>query len=203
MNDDVNVKYWSLEKKQYNKKAVDETSSPYATNGYYDASIMYFDLDTNSVERKWVSLYVSTSLSSGNRSFLTGYNGFGDLSFTAGIRPIITLKLDSVEKLNEEDKKNAIDSSKNNIIENQNGNGTNYITEDNTDNIENNENNIDINNESEINNYYNNYGSKNKNRKLIKYIIMAIVVLNVGLLAQIILSILIIKKMKLIKRRKK
>ena len=213
INDDVNVKYWSLEKKQYNKKAVDETSSPYATNGFYDAAILYFDYDTNSVERKWVSLYVSTSLTSGSSSMLTGYNGFGDLSFTAGIRPVISLKLDNVKKLNEEETQNAIESSNknnNNITKEQKNNSTKYITDDTKKNNEKNntknditkddknteDNKIDTKDNNEVNNYYNNHKKKNNNNKIVKYIIITIVILNIALLIQTIFSVLIIKNIK-------
>lgn len=204
-------------KKEYNKSANDETSSAYATNGYYDASIMYYDVDEAIVKRKWVSLFISSGMSSGNSSALSNYNGMGDLSFTAGIRPVITLKLDEVEKLDDNSKSEIIDESKNNdnVINNeQNINDNNYITndkqnnnyynisngkkDDKTNELENIDDNIE-----EVNNYYNSGNKAGSKNKLVKYIIIAIVVLNIAIIGQVILSLFIIKNMKKIKVRKK
>lgn len=219
MKDDVNAKYWSYEKKEYNKSANDETSSAYATNGYYDASIMYYDVDEAIVKRKWVSLFISSGMSSGNSSVLSNYNGMGDLSFTAGIRPVITVKLDTVEKIDDNSKNEIIDESKINdrkINNEQNINDNNHITNDNqnrtnsyynisngkkddkTNELENIDDNIE-----EVNNYYNSGNKAGSKNKLVKYIIIAIVVLNIAIIGQVILSLFIIKNMKKIKVRKK
>lgn len=223
INDKVNVKYWTSEKKDYNKKAVDDTSSPYATNAYYDASIMYYDINESTIQRKWVSLYISSGLNSGGISTLSAYNGMGDLSFTAGIRPVITLKLDSVKKIDDSKKDEIINNSKSNqdkMSNEQQNNDNSYITSDNTKTTENNyytiinknvkkskksndngngnevtnndEDNIE--DEEEVNKYYNE--SKGNDNKLVKYIIIAIIILNVAVLAQIIISTFIIKNLK-------
>ena len=216
-DDKVNVKYWALDKKQYNKKSVDETSSPFTLNGYYDVSVMNYNEDTGSVERNWVSLYIMGGSSSGGAS---QYNGIGDLSFTAGLRPIITLKLDTVEKLDNDSKIDIIDSTKaddekyNNEQQNNSNisitNDKNMLTNDSDGNatnaFDNNSNNNDdynIGNISNINNFYNEYNNLyQSNGKLLKYIIVAIIVFNVAFLIQIILSVFIIKNIKPRKRKK-
>ena len=225
INDNVNVKYWTYEKKDYNKKAVDDTSSPYATNAFYDASIMYYDINESIIQRKWVSLYISSGLNSGGNSTLSAYNGTGDLSYTAGIRPVITIKVDDVEKVSEEEKDNIINEEKQqqqNINNEQQNNSETNVTNDTTRNVTNNyiqvidkkndknsknelENNSinDEDNTENVNNYYVTSSKKGNQNKLVKYIIIAIVVLNIAILGQIILSVFIIKNMKKIKRRKK
>lgn len=217
MNDKVNVKYWTGEKKDYNKKAVNDTSSPYATNAYYDASIMFYDINESSIQRRWVSLYISSGLNSGGNAPFSNYNGTGDLSFTAGIRPVITLKLDSVKKLDDDKVNEVINNSKSNqnkMSNEQMINSNSYITKDHTtDNnyfniinrkakksnddsgneLSNDEKSIET-DKDEVNEYHNE--SNGKNDKLVKYIIIAIVVLNLAIIVQIIISTFIIKNIK-------
>lgn len=226
INDNVNVKYWTFEKKDYNKKAVDDTSSPYATNAYYDASIMYYDMNESMIQRKWVSLYISSGLNSGGNSTLSNYNGTGDLSYTAGIRPVITIKIDDIEKVSEEEKNNIINEEKNqqnNISNEQQNNSEKNVTNDSTRNVTNNYinvidkkdnsnnkdnvngsgNSIDSKNNDEVNNNYITSNSKGNQNKLVKYIIIALIVLNIAIIGQVILSVFIIKNMKKNKRVKK
>ena len=225
MNDRVNVKYWTKETKDYNKKAIDDTSSPYAANAYYDASLMYYDLNESVIQRKWVSLYIFSGLTSGGNSILSSNNGNGDLSFTAGIRPVITLKIDAVKKISEDEKDSIIDNEKSQqqkIDDEQKNNSDKYVTNDRQKSVINNYTNIirkndnkdSKNNENviegndkdyneEVNNYYNENSKKGSTNKLVKYIIIAIVVLNVAILGQVVLSVFIIKNIKNIKKRKK
>ena len=226
INDNVNVKYWTFEKKDYNKKAVDDTSSSYATNAYYDASIMYYDMNESMIQRKWVSLYISSGLNSGGNSTLSNYNGTGDLSYTAGIRPVITIKIDDIEKVSEEEKNNIINEEKNqqnNISNEQQNNSEKNVTNDSTRNVTNNYinvidkkdnsnnkdnvngsgNSIDSKNNDEVNNNYITSNSKGNQNKLVKYIIIALIVLNIAIIGQVILSVFIIKNMKKNKRVKK
>ena len=220
MNDKVNTKYWTAEKKDYNRKSVNDTSSPYAANAFYDASIMYYDLNESTIQRRWVSLYISSGLDSGGGNvFFSAYNGTEDLSYTAGIRPVITLKLDSVKKIDDDKKDEIINnttSNENKMSNEQMNNSNNYITSDKT--TENNyftivnkkvtkvrkssengdngtiSNENDVEPKEEVNEYHNqNNGSGDK---LVKYIIIAIIVLNVVLLAQIVISTFIIKNLK-------
>lgn len=218
MNDKVNVKYWTMDKKEYNKKSVDDTSSPYDTNGYYQTSVMYYNDDTGSVERSWVSLYISSGSSSGSSSSFSGYNGVGDLSFTAGLRPIITLKLDTVEKIDENTKIDIIDSTKvadeklndeqKNNLNNYSKNDINHAISNAIGNIDNSQNsvddaNLDTNGKININNYYTEFnGSYKENGKVFKYIIIAIIIINIAIFIQVILSIFIIKNIKSGKRKK-
>lgn len=51
ISDRVNAKYWINAKKQYNKKSVDETSSPYSGNAFYNVGIMYYNNDNASIEK--------------------------------------------------------------------------------------------------------------------------------------------------------
>ena len=224
MNDKVNTKYWTYETKDYNKKAVNDTSSPYATNAFYDASLMYYDINESTIQRKWVSLYISTGLTSGGNSILSVYNGGGDLSFTAGIRPVITLKMDDIQTITDDEMKNIIndDKEKQRAIDNeQKNNSEKYITNDSSKNVKNNYTTINRKNDtkdskdndkindnndekdSEINNYYNNSNKKKSTNKIVKYIIIALVVLNIAILGQVVLSVFIINNIKNIKRRKK
>ena len=220
MKDKVNTKYWTVEKKDYNRKSVNDTSSPYAANAFYDASIMYYDLNESTIQRRWVSLYISSGLDSGGGNvFFSAYNGTEDLSYTAGIRPVITLKLDSVKKIDDDKKDEIINNStsnENKMSNEQMNNSNNYITSDKTtennyftivnkkvikpkkssENSDNEKiyNNDDVEPKEEVNEYHNqNNGSGDK---LVKYIIIAIIVLNVVLLAQIVISTFIIKNLK-------
>ncbi len=222
MNDDVNVKYWTYEKKDYNKKANDDTSSPYATNAYYDGSIMYYNIEDKTVTRKWVSLYISSGLNSGSNTTLSD-NGSGDLSFTAGIRPVITLKLDQVEKVDNNSGNGTSSEQEENIAKEQQNNSEKYVTNDETtttnnyytiiNNRNNNDDNKKNNNNTEISNNQNdiekdsssneesvnNYYSKNtngKHSKWIKYIVIAIILLNIAIICQVVLSVFIIKNIK-------
>ena len=189
INDRVNAKYWVDSKRQFNKQSTDDTSSPFTGNGYYNVGVMYYDINNTSIEKKWVSLYVAQGINQGNQFFLSGYNGVGELSFTAGIRPVITLKLDQVEKLDESIKNDVINSSTNNdqyISNEQTNNNTNNNVIDDTNKI------IE---KGDTNNYYNDYGNS-EGDDLIKYILIGLIILNIAIIIQVILSTIIFKKMK-------
>ena len=194
INDKVNAKYWINSKRQFNKKSVEDTSSPYNGNGYFNVGIMFYNLDNAEIEKNWVSLYIAPGQNNGNNFFLSGYNGVGELSFTAGIRPVITLKLDNVEKLDEESTNNIIKESneKQKTLTNEQSNNP----ETTKDEIEEEKENNSIDNNGNINNYYNDYGEDGLDDGLIKYILIGLILINLFIFAQVILSAIIFKKMK-------
>ena len=156
INDKVNAKYWINAKKQYNKKTTDETSSPYTGEAYFNVGIMYYNNDNMSIEKKWVPLYISPSTNNNNIFALSAYNGVGELSFTAGIRPIITVKLSEIQKID--------DNSKNDIVHNETNNEKNISKEQETNNYyyvtdydpndDDNKEEFNDNKKSIVNNYY-------------------------------------------------
>lgn len=196
INDKVNAKYWINAKRQFNKKANDETSSPYNGMGYFNVGIMYYNQENISIEKKWVSLYIAPTSNQDGSLSLSSTNGIGNLSFTAGIRPVITLKLDQVEKLDENTKVEVINESNeldNKINKEQSSNNyyniTNYDSSDNDDKTSD-----SIVKGGAVNNYYGN--SNGDDDKLIKYVLIGLIILNVSIIAQVILSAVIFKKIK-------
>lgn len=186
INDKVNAKYWINSKRQFNKKAVEDTSSPYNGNGYFNVGVMYYNYDNAEIEKNWVSLYVAPGQNLSNSFILSGYNGVGELSFTAGLRPIIKLKLSEVTKLDENEKNNVINESneqQKNLTLEQSNNDENNVTNNNIDN------------KGNVNNYYNDYGDDSSD-KLIKYILIGLIAINILIFVQVILSTIIFKKMK-------
>ena len=195
INDKVNAKYWINAKRQFNKKANDETSSPYNGMGYFNVGIMYYNQENISIEKKWVSLYIAPVSNQTGVLSLSSTNGVGDLSFTAGIRPVITLKLDQVEKLDDNTKEEIINNSNKNdnkIMKEQESNNNNVINYDSSD--ENNKNNSVVKGGA-VNNYYDN-GGNGFDDNLIKYVLIGLIILNISIIAQVILSAVIFKKIK-------
>ena len=201
IKDKVNAKYWINSKKQFNQKAVDETSSPYNGIAFYNVGIMYYNNDNLMIDKKWVSLYIAPGSNQNDGFVLSSYNGIGELSFTAGIRPVIKVKLDKIEKIDDEAKQtiinNTVENDKKLIKEqdnnNKNSNIINYIN-----NGDNSKNNITdtIGNKSKINNFYSNFSEKEKEDKLVKYILIGLILINVFIIIQVVLSTIIIKKIK-------
>ena len=119
INDKVSAKYWLKNKKQYNRKESDsETSSPYNMTAFYDVAIMSYNQESNKNEREYVSIYIDCPGGSMGLTGLTPINGIGDLSYTAGIRPVITVKTTGLKKISDEELKkiNAKTASINNTL---------------------------------------------------------------------------------------
>lgn len=131
---------------------------------------------------------------------LSAYNGYGKLSFTAGLRPVIKVKLDKIEKIDDQTKNEIINNSteyEKNIIKeqesNSNNNTINYnYGEDNSKSDKTN----NINNKSKINNYYNKYNSDAEIDKFARYMLVGLIILNILTFTQVLLSKIIFKKMK-------
>lgn len=205
INDKVNAKYWINSKRQFNKQSTDETSSPFNGEAYFNVGIMYYDNSNLNIEKKWVSLYIAPGSNQNNVFFLSAYNGIGELSFTAGIRPIITLKYDAVEKLDDKTKEEVINKTtqnENKIFKEQETNNyynvTNYEIEEETEGTDDSNSNSNVENSNgkkgTINNYYNDKNSGNDN--LIKWLLIGLIILNVSFIVQVILSTIIFKKIK-------
>ncbi len=200
INDKVNAKYWINAKRQFNKKVTDETSSPYTGEAYFNVGIMYFDTQNMSIEKKWVPLYAAPGANNNNAFVLSAYNGFGELSFTAGIRPIITVKLSDIQKIDEETKKDIINNETNNeknISKEQETNNYYYVIDyDSSDDnkIDNKSSDVD-NKKGTINNYYGDEDN-GEGDKLVKYVLIGLIILNVSIIAQVVLSAIIFKKIK-------
>ena len=198
INDKVNAKYWINAKKQYNKKTTDETSSPYTGEAYFNVGIMYYNNDNMSIEKKWVPLYISPSTNNNNIFALSAYNGVGELSFTAGIRPIITVKLSEIQKID--------DNSKNDIVHNETNNEKNISKEQETNNYyyvtdydpndDDNKEEFNDNKKSIVNNYYGEEDNSGEDDKFVKYVLIGLVILNISIIAQVVLSAIIFKKIK-------
>ena len=202
IGDKVNAKYWINSKKQFNRKANDETSSPYTGEAYFNVGIMYYDNTNLSIEKRLVSLYIAPGTNNNNVFFLSSYNGYGELSFTAGIRPIITLKYDVVEKVDDKTKEDIINrTTKNDSViskeqeTNNYYNVTNYeIEEEDAEyNGSDNGNGSGSNKKGTVNNYYN---DNSGNDKLTKWLLIGLIILNVSFIIQVILSSVIFKKIK-------
>ena len=201
INDKVNAKYWINAKRQFNKKVTDETSSPYTGEAYFNVGIMYYDTQNMNIDKKWVPLYAAPGANNSNVFVLSAYNGFGELSFTAGIRPIITVKLSDIQKIDDETKKDIINNETNNeknISKEQETNNYYYVTDfdsNDNNNIDNSSTNKD-NKKGTINNYYGDDEDNGESDKLVKYVLIGLIILNVSIIAQVILSAIIFKKIK-------
>ncbi len=206
INDKVNAKYWINSKRQFNRQASDETSSPFNGEAYFNVGIMYYDSNTLAIEKKWVPLYIAPGTNSSNSFILSGYNGIGELSFTAGLRPVITLKLDNVQKLDDDKKQEVINkssSTETNIKKEQETNNYYYVTNfDSSDDLGNksdskiNDNKTDKDDKKgTVNNYYNE-DDNGDDDKFIKYILIGLILLNVSIIAQVVLSAIIFKKIR-------
>lgn len=205
IGDKVNAKYWINSKRQFNRKSVDDTSSPYNGEAYFNVGIMYYDNSNLSIEKKWVSLYIAPGTNQNNWFMLSAYNGIGELSFTAGIRPIITLKYDVVEKLDDKTKEEVINKTtqnENKIFKEQETNNyynvTNYEIEEEFEGTDDSNSNSNAQNSNgkkgTVNNYYNDKNSGNDD--LIKWLLIGLIILNVSFIIQVILSTIIFKKIK-------
>lgn len=198
IGDKVNAKYWINSKKQFNRKVVEETSSPYSGLAFYNVGIMYYNINNLSIDKNWVSLYIAPGTNQNNAFILSSYNSVGELSFTAGLRPVIKVKLDQIEKLDNEAKNSVINSAAENdqkIIReqanNSNNNITNYGNGDENDNPNNN-----IDNNIKTNNFYSTFKDHDGNDNLVRYILIGLILLNIFIITQVILSSIIFKKMK-------
>lgn len=200
INDRVNARYWINSKKQFNKKSNDETSSPYTGEAYFNVGIMYYDTTNFEITKKWVPLYIAPGTNNNNVFQLSSYNGVGELSFTAGIRPIITVKLSNVIKVDENTKNEIINNSKeteSNITKEQETNNYYYVID--YDSNGDNDKLDDINNTDKkgvVNNYYNEESDNGEGDKLIKYVLIGLIILNISIIAQVVLSAIIFKKIK-------
>ena len=197
INDKVNSKYWINAKRQFNKKNTDETSSPYSGEAYFNVGIMYYDTQNLAIEKKWLPLYAAPGVNNANVFVLSGYNGFGELSYTAGIRPIITVKLSDIQKVDDKTKQDIINNETNNeqkISKEQENNNYYYITdyEPNDDNLDNKANNK----KSTVNNYYGDDEGTGEEDKLVKYVLIGLIILNITIIVQVVLSAIIFKKIK-------
>ena len=107
MNDKVTARYWIADKKDYNKLVEvrsnyyyndDESSSKYSIDHtFYEVAYMYYDKgEENSIVKKYGKLYFSPTASE-----KISYGN--SLTFVAGIRPVITLKLSDVELIDSDD----------------------------------------------------------------------------------------------------
>lgn len=199
INDKVNARYWINSKRQFNKKSNDQTSSPYTGEAFFNVGIMYYDTTNFEIVKKWVPLYIAPGTNNNNIFQLSAYNGVGELSFTAGIRPIITVRLSNVIKVDENTKNEIINNSKEtekNISKEQETNNYYYVTDydssGDNDKIDQNSNDK----KGTVNNYYNEEDDNGEGDKLIKYVLIGLIILNISIIAQVILSAVIFKKIK-------
>ena len=185
---------------QKNNLINDETSSPYTGEAYFNVGIMYYDTTNFEITKKWVPLYIAPGTNNNNVFQLSSYNGVGELSFTAGIRPIITVKLSNVIKVDENTKNEIINNSKeteSNITKEQETNNYYYVID--YDSNGDNDKLDDINNTDKkgvVNNYYNEESDNGEGDKLIKYVLIGLIILNISIIAQVVLSAIIFKKIK-------
>ena len=122
MNDKLSLEYWTSDKKVKKKNnAVNYAGSNTLTMNTLNVGIMYYDYEENEIIKKWQPLSLTFTSDSEDAANYYRTNGYyinpttyyeGDYSYTAGLRPIITLKLDSVEKLNDNEVQKIEESSK-------------------------------------------------------------------------------------------
>ena len=122
MNDKLSLEYWTSDKKVKKKNnAVNYAGSNTLTMNTLNVGIMYYDYEEDEIIKKWQPLSLTFTSDSEDAANYYRTNGYyinpttyyeGDYSYTAGLRPIITLKLDSVEKLNDNEVQKIEESSK-------------------------------------------------------------------------------------------
>ena len=159
---------------------------------------MYYDMTNLEIEKKWVPLYIVPAINNNNSFQFSAYNGTGELSFTAGIRPIITVKLSSVKKVDENTKNEIINNTKElekNISKEQETNNYYYVTDYDSNGDDKLADNKDA-KKGITNNYYNEDDDNEEGDKLIKYVLIGLILLNVSIIAQVVLSAIIFKKIK-------
>ena len=107
MKDKVVAKYWLTDKRDYNKMVdvksdyyynEDETSSKISIeHAFYEVAYMYYDKgEENAITKKYGKLFYTPT---GSEKTYYG----NSLTFVAGVRPVITLKLDNVELIDSDD----------------------------------------------------------------------------------------------------
>ena len=107
MKDKVYAKYWLTDKRDYNGIVdvksnyyynEDETSSKISLeHTFYEVAYMYYDKgEENAITKKYGKLFYTPT---GSEKTFYG----NSLTFVAGVRPVITLKLDDVELIDSED----------------------------------------------------------------------------------------------------
>ena len=163
INDNVSVKYWLNNKKEQNENIYSyNTSSPLQLTTKYNVAVMnYREIDDNmytgartGVAREWVTLYYGKN--SEEYIYISfQYEGFGFRTYTAGIRPVIKIKLDTAKKLEPSEIKKVEEntSSLNKTLKRKQ-------ESENKDNNNNNNNNTGKNKE---NNYLDDSSNKNNN----------------------------------------
>ena len=140
--------------------------------------MLYYD---GKIETFAVSLFGDTT---GNDDMYLAYYGQeGSQSYTAGLRPIITLKLDTVEKMSESETKKVEESSKKldkTISNEQTSKNKNYkasiIVDD--ESSKGTKKNTSTKNSSSKDNVTNNYVTNNTRSKIIDYLLILLVSVN-------------------------
>lgn len=160
---------------------------------------MFYDNDNLNIDKIWIPLYIASGSSQDNQFVLSFYNGVGELSYTAGLRPVIKVKLDKIERVDGDNKIVIINNTKGNdknIIKEQEKN-SNYGALDNNDDVNKKYN--KLNDNISISSYYNIEDEIDSNIKLVKYILFGLILLVILNITQVFLSTIFFKKM----RRKK
>ena len=98
IHDNVTQKYWLNNKKMYNLKLASTTSAGSYTNITYGVSVMSYDMENFDYNRVWATLYVYADESYSNSGGGLSAEPTGPSTYTAGLRPVITIKLSEIEK---------------------------------------------------------------------------------------------------------
>lgn len=202
LKDTVLPRYWLNNKREKNETTNQyNTSSPYQLLTKYDIAVMrYQETDrTQYMEekkgptREWITVYYGQN---GDEYVYTPfeYEGYGYRAYTAGIRPVITVKLDTIEKMDKDEQTKA-EAEANQI-------NKKLLTQQKAANTEYNEKNKvsketveERSKTGEDNSEYNNYYYTNDNSdKLYKYLLI-IVILLFTLNIFVVLSYFIIPKL--------
>jgi len=169
IRDKVKSKYWLNYKKKEN----------YGSTTNYN---VYFAFYSSSLYTSSIILYTNSE----NQSM---YYSAGDVSYTAGLRPIITLKLDSIERISEDETKKIEESTQKTekiIIkeqESKNKDYNKYIDKNESDNsnLETKDNNTDKDTDNMISsngNITNKYVTNNTRPRIIDYFLIVLVSIN-------------------------
>lgn len=208
INDKVNAKYWLNNKKNYNRKYNEGSSAKYYSVSTRVVGAMYFDEADFQNKRDWIVL---TGQTADNISMTSDV--FKEGSYIAGIRPVLTVKLEEIAKVDDETKEEIINnttSQDDEIVSEQSSKNDNnkamtekqlneYINESNNNSVDNNVNNTTINNDNT--NIENNDGIKviEKDHNCLdkgykRFVIGALIAIIIIFIINTIIALFILKK---------
>lgn len=218
IKDSTSTKYWlNNQYKYHHQNYQSNVGNIYTEAVNYSIGVAYYNQATQEIQKEWATLEVANEY---DMDILSG-NAVGPHSYTAGLRPVITLKLSEVEKATDDDINNSSantndqdiqeeqnsanneslntitdDEILDNKIDSENNNVENNNIENNNDNQENNEQ-VTDNNEIEIDkSCCLECESEKDNDGIIKFIVINLIVVDIAIVLIVIKGFNIYKKLK-------